>query len=71
MLLWLSWILFVAKPPPAPQVTGLLLGGSALLRACGRTHFGARKLIQGVGRVLEAERGDDGEGVGMLSAQSV
>lgn len=44
------------------QATGLLLGGSALLRACGRTHFGARKLIQGVGgAIVESESGADGE----------
>jgi len=35
------------------QVGGVILGGSALLRACGRTHFGARDLISKIGRAVE------------------
>lgn len=35
------------------QVGGVILGGSALLRACGKTHFGARKLISEVGSAVE------------------
>ena len=51
--------------PPAPivikpQVGGVILGGSALLRACGKTHFGARKLISEVGSTVEDGSVEDG-----------